>query len=156
MSLPKVRMSFTVDRNSVLNVKDSLGRFRSRLKLYSDSLVSSIVKIYSREYIAEIQRQGLEDTKKLVNSLKHRRHIENSDTKGYEILIPKYGYYLAYMDPHYVSTRNRPKFQHWAKKKLGKVPKVIKVSPHDWITPANQRARRKAIEMVKDYMSKVI
>ena len=156
MSLPKVKMSFTVDRNSVLNVKDSLGRFRSRIKLYGDNLASSIVKTYLREYIAEIQRQGLEDTKKLVNSLKHRRHIENSDTKGYEILIPKYGYFLVYMQPHYVSTRDRPKFQHWAKKKLGFVPGAIKVHPHDWITPANQRARRKVVEMVKDYMGKVI
>ena len=151
-------ISFTIDKRSILNVKDSFNRIRGRVKIYGNDMVRAITRIYAKEYASYLISHGHKDTGKLIRSLntKQFHRIRQGNKRGYGIKIPRYGFYLAFMKPHLVYLSGKHQFRGWARRKLGRVPRTIFVRPHNWIKGGNIRARIRAKKLVEKYMKAVV
>jgi hypothetical protein len=130
--------------DGLARLQNDLGRFFETLPKALSQDCFQIATTFSDEARTQVQTQGLIWTSDLYDSLGRI----NSTANGYEIEVPKHGFQVALMDPHFVSLPDytnidkRPLRQYVADKGLPDRPGIF-VKPHDWITPAKMSTRAK-------------
>ena len=130
-------------RDGLVRLQNDLGRFFDTLAKDVSKDVEQIARIYSDEARTEVLNKGLVWHEDLYIRL---GQINKIDKNRVEINIPRYGFMVAKMKPHFVSlapeywTYSKEPLKEWVEEKG--LPKYgITVHPHDWIEPTKIRAR---------------
>jgi hypothetical protein len=128
--------------DGLMRLQDDFGHFFETLPKALSQDCFQAATIFSDEARSQVMTQGLVWHGGLYDSL---GNIEPEGT-GYKIDIPKYGFQVAKMEPHFVKlpdSRNMKKapLRQFAKEKgLPGKPGMF-VMPHDWIEPTKMMAR---------------
>ncbi len=137
-------ISITVDSKRVENM---LTGYQRTLPKGARLGAKAIASKYAESYLNQMPSSGISKwTGQSFNVL--RRQIDNPIRSGkseYVVVVPTTLVMLDQMRKHFVPFSIAPNLKRWAKTKLGLEARVtpgITVSPHPWISNANQRARR--------------
>ena len=137
-------LSIKADKSDILRIRNKLGQFVTSLPKEAKRDSYNIAKTAGRTLKFSARTAGIRKWKgKLFNALDNP---EKTGENSYSIKIPIYGFYLDKMSEHYVPRKpTMPEFSlwMWAEKKLGGMPRILKVHSHPWIENGLRKARVK-------------
>lgn len=146
-------MTIKVDAKGLIEIHDLLGRFMTKLPKAMSSDVRTVAYDYAFEMATEISVQNLKWKGGLFDSIV----VEEKEEGTLEIPVPRYGFYLDKMEPHFVSIFSG-EIKEWIESERSRIrggggPRkkgFIFVRPHPWIEKSFERARNRLDERLEN------